>query len=72
MSNAARDAVIGEYLKSLRMPAITREYTRISRQARDGGWPYEDFLKELLEAEVISRQQAAVALRLKQARSAGA
>lgn len=67
MSNSARDAVISEYLKSLRMPAITREYPRLSRQARDGGWPYEDFLKELLEAEVISRQQAAVALRLKQA-----
>lgn len=67
MSNSARSAVISEYLKSLRMPAIARDYPALCRQARDGGWPYEDFLKEILEVEVISRQQATSALRLKQA-----
>jgi DNA replication protein DnaC len=67
MSNSARDAVISEYLKNLKMPAVAREYPALSRRARDGGWPYEDFLKEILETEVISRQQATVALRLKRA-----
>ena len=29
----------------LKMPAIGREYQALSRQARDGGWAYEDYLK---------------------------
>lgn len=68
MSHAPREAVITEYLKVLRMPAIGREYQALSRQARDGGWDYEDYLKELLEREMISRQDHTAALRLKQAR----
>lgn len=49
------------------MPAIGREYLGLARQARDGGWPYEDFLKELLEREVRSRQEHTASLRLRQA-----
>ena len=54
MSSAARDAVLQQYCKELKMPAVLRECPRLSRQARDGGWPYEDFLRELLEAELTS------------------
>jgi DNA replication protein DnaC len=68
VSEATREAVLAEYLKILRMPAIARNYSQVARQARDGGWPYEDFLKDLLEAEVLSRQQHTAAQRLKQAR----
>ena len=60
-------AVIKEYLKSLKMPGIGREYEAVARQAREGGWSYEEYLKELLEKEVISRQERTSALRLKQA-----
>ncbi len=67
MSQTPRQAVIAEYLKGLRLPAIGREYQALSRQARDGGWEYEDYLKELLERELISRQDHTAALRLKQA-----
>jgi len=67
MTNEARHAVIQEQLKVLKLPAIYREYPSVARQARDGGWPYEDFLKELLEAEVRSRQDHTAALRLRQA-----
>ena len=68
MSQATRDAVISEYLKLLRMPAIARDCAELARQARDGGWPYEDFLKELLEAEVRSRQEHTAQQRLRQAK----
>jgi hypothetical protein len=44
-----REAVIGEYLKALRLPAFARSYQELARQAADGGWAYEDYLRELLE-----------------------
>ena len=68
MSEVARDAVIGEYVKALKTPTIGRRYTALARQARDGGWPYEDYLKELLEAEVLTRQDHAAARRMREAR----
>ena len=67
-SEAARDAVLAEYLKTLKLPAMGREYPSLSRQARDEGWDYEDFLKDLLEAEIRSRQDRTVCRRLKEAR----
>ncbi len=67
MSNAAREAVISQYCKELRMPAIRREYPSLARQAADAGLPYEDYLRELLEAEVLSRRDRAVSRRLKEA-----
>ncbi len=60
MSEAARDAVILEHTKSLRLPTVAREFPAVSRQARDAGWPYEDHLKELLEREVLARQTRTV------------
>lgn len=67
MSNAARQAIIEEHLKTLKLPAFAHEYAARARQARDGGWDYEDFLRELLEAEVISRRERCAARRLKAA-----
>jgi DNA replication protein DnaC len=67
MSNAARQAVIQEHLKTLRLPTFAREYAARARQARDGSWDYEDFLRELLEAEVVSRRERCAARRLKAA-----
>jgi DNA replication protein DnaC len=67
MSQALKDAVIDEFLKSLRLPTIGRTYKAVARQARDGAWMYEDFLKELLENEVLARQQSAAGRLLKSA-----
>ena len=50
------------------MPAIGREYPALARQARDGGWAYEDYLKELLERAMHARYEPTAAMRLKQAR----
>jgi DNA replication protein DnaC len=68
MSQAACEAVIEEYIKALRLPAFGREYQHLARQAGNQGWRYEDFLRELLELEVRSRQERTAAQRLKQAR----
>lgn len=67
MSQAARTAVIDEHLKTLKLPAVAREYAARARQARDGGWDYEDFLRELLETEVASRCERTAARRLRAA-----
>jgi DNA replication protein DnaC len=68
MSRAAREAVIGEHVRTLKLPAVGREYLALARQARDGSWGYEDFLRELLEAEVRSRRERAAARALREAR----
>jgi DNA replication protein DnaC len=57
-----------EYVKVLKIPAIGREYPALARQARDGGWEYEEYLKELLEREIHARYEHTAAMRLKQAR----
>ncbi len=67
-NTAARAAVISEYLKALKLPAFAGEYEGLVRQARDGGWDYEDFLRELLEVELRSREQRTAKRRLKEAR----
>lgn len=68
MSRVACEAVIGEQVKALKIPAVGREYLALARQARDGGWGYEDYLRELLEAELRSRRERASARALREAR----
>lgn len=63
-----REAVIEEYLKALKLPAFAGEYRGLVRRANDGGWDYEDFLRELLDAELRSREERTARGRLKEAR----
>ena len=67
MSAAARNAVIQEHLQTLKLPAFRRGYEALARQASDGAWAYVDYLRELLDAEVRSRQERAAAGRLREA-----
>ncbi len=67
MSDTARAAVIQEHCRELKIPSVLREYPTLSRQARDAGLPYEDFLHQLLEAEVQSRRNSAAKKRLREA-----
>jgi DNA replication protein DnaC len=64
---AIREAVISEHLHGLKMPGAAREYQALARQARDGGWAYEEFLRQVLEAEMRSRQERTAARRLQEA-----
>lgn len=67
MSDAARDAVLQSQIRQLKLPAFLREYPGLARQAREGGWAYEDFLRELLGAELRSREQSVATQRLREA-----
>lgn len=65
--NVARDAVITEHLKTLRLPTVARELVAAARRARDAGSDYEEFLRELLESEVRERADKSAARLLKRA-----
>jgi DNA replication protein DnaC len=68
MSDAVLQAVIQGHARELRTPTLAREYAAVARRARDEGWSYEEYLRELLEAELRSRQENAARRHLKQAR----
>lgn len=65
---AIREAVLSEHLRGLKMPGAAKEYQGLARQARDGSWDYEEFLRHVLEAEMRSRQERTSARRLQEAR----
>lgn len=68
MSDAAiRDAVLKEHLHILKMPGVVKEYPSLARQASDAGWSYEEFLRQVLEAEIRSRQERTAAQRVREA-----
>jgi DNA replication protein DnaC len=67
MSNEVIDAVIGQQTKQLKLPGIGRAYTGVGRQACDEGWPYEEYLRELLDTELRSRHDRAAERRLREA-----
>jgi DNA replication protein DnaC len=52
----------------LRLPTVGREYESVARRASNDGWAYEDYLRELLEAEVRTRNENAARRLLRQAR----
>ena len=45
-----------------------RDSSALCRQARDGGWAYEELLRELLEAEITNRRQSTARRLLREAR----
>lgn len=65
MSEAVLQAVIQGHARQLRTPTIARDYAAMARRARDDGWPYEEYLRELLEAELRTRQENAARRYLK-------
>jgi DNA replication protein DnaC len=62
------EAVLHGYLKTLKLPGIRSEYASLVREAKRDGWSFEEFLRELLETELRSREQRTAARRLKEAR----
>ena len=68
MSEAARTAVLEAHCRELKMPTLRRSYPELVRQATHDGWDYEEFLVQLLEAEVLARRDSTVERLLRQAR----
>ncbi len=67
-NEAAREAVIAEHLKALKLPSFGREYQNLARRAAEGGWAYEDYLRELLEMELSDREERTAQRRLRAAK----
>jgi DNA replication protein DnaC len=62
------EAALTVHLKLLKMPGALRVLREVGRQARDGGWSYEEYLRELLDSEVRNRADNVVVRRLREAR----
>ena len=62
------DAVIEEYAKAIKLPALRRECDQLARQARADSWSYEEYLRELLDAEVRAGEASTTARRLREPR----
>ena len=45
------DAVIQQHLKTLKMPGMRREYQQLARHAVADSWPYQEYLRELLDID---------------------
>ena len=65
--DALREAIIAELAHALRIPGLLRAYPTLARQARDAQMPYEDFLRDALQAEYDSRNKSAVERRIREA-----
>jgi len=59
--------LLDNYCKSLKLPAVGREYRRLARQCGQENRGYAAFLQNLLELEVQARKARAIARRLKEA-----
>ena len=61
-------AIIGSYLKQLKLPAIAREYQTLARDAERQGSGYLGYLQALLAHEIAQREERQIQRRLTQAR----
>lgn len=68
MSAEVLQAVIREQVKQLKLPGVGRAYEELARQAGDGGWGYPEYLREVLDEELRSRQERVAGQRLREAR----
>jgi len=62
-----RDLVVTQ-TRALKLPGVARVFESLARQACDGHWPHEDYLQEVLSAELASRHESVIRQRLRDAR----
>src|SRR3712207_7685535 len=67
----AKAAAVGErlpcLLAKLKAPRVLERLEQTAARAREEGWPYEQFLETLLEAEVFARDAAGARQRIRHA-----
>jgi DNA replication protein DnaC len=63
-----KSLLLEAYLKQLRLPAVSRHYQEVARQAVQGNFSYEAFLLALVELEAQQREENAHQKRLRLAR----
>src|SRR5690348_8536777 len=62
-----RDLIVAQ-TRALKLPGGARVFEGAARQARDAHWPHEDYLHEVLSAELTSRHESVIRQRLREAR----
>jgi DNA replication protein DnaC len=62
-----RDLIVAQ-TRALKLPGVARSFEALARQARDGHWPHEDYLHEVLSAEQTSRHESVIRQWLREAR----
>jgi DNA replication protein DnaC len=60
--------LIRAHARALKMPGVARYYETLARDALASKWTYEEYLHEVLAAEVASRADSAVRHRIRDAR----
>jgi DNA replication protein DnaC len=65
---AAATELVRAHTRPLKMPGLARTFEALARQAREEGWSHEEYLYEVLAAEVTSRAESAIRQRLHAAR----
>jgi DNA replication protein DnaC len=60
--------VIRAQVRRLKLPGLGKAFEPLARQARDGHWQYEEYLRESLAAEESSRNESVIRNRLRAAR----
>jgi DNA replication protein DnaC len=61
-----RDLIVAQ-TRALKLPGVARVFEGAARQARDAHWPHEDYLHEVLSAELTSRHESVIRHRLREA-----
>jgi DNA replication protein DnaC len=67
MNAAAERMVLESFLRTLKLPAVLRDYGECARQARETGDSYETYLLALVTREVEQRQSRQLQRRVKEA-----
>ena len=71
MSATPKSAAVGErlpyLLAKLKAPRVLERLEQTAARAREEGWPYEQFLEALLEAEVFARDASGARQRIRHA-----
>jgi len=65
-----QEVLVEGYLRTLKLPGVRVEYRQLARQAQAEQWPYEEYLRELLERELHRREASVAGQRLREARFA--
>lgn len=60
--------LIRTQVRRLKLPGLGKAFEPLGRQARDGRWQYEDYLREALAAEEMSRNDSVIRNRIRAAR----
>jgi DNA replication protein DnaC len=56
--------LIRAQVRRLKLPGLGKAFEQLGRQARDGRWQHEDYLRESLAAEEMSRNDSVIRNRI--------